>query len=264
MKTVLLNGEWTTVPTEKLQFGTPSFGFQPGLYETFRTLNYKPVFLILHLERLFTSAEKIGLEINFTQKQLMDMIAKIIQGLNDPNQRVRILATPEKLIIYTSALNLNESIYDGVSILTVPAKRFSPEIKTTDYSTCLSAWEKAQRLNYFEAVLVNENGDIFEGSRSNIFWVKNGKIFTRQKEVLPGVIRQVLITKSPFSIIFAKLNKTDFIKTDELFITNSGSGIVPAIRVNNQKIGSGEVGQITNKLLGLYRKWIGEDVENII
>lgn len=260
MKKVLLNGEWATVPTEKLQFGTSSFGFQSGLYETLRTLDYRPVFLSVHLERLFTSAKKIGLEIEHTQQELTKMTTKAIQAFDDPNQRVRILATPENLIIYTSKLNLNMSIYGGISVLTVLAKRFSPDIKTTDYETCLSAWKKAQKQNCFEAVLVNKNGDIFEGSRSNIFWVREGRIVTREKEVLPGVTRQTLLTKSPFSIIFGKLNKTDFRKIDELFITNSGSGIVPVTRVNDKNVGSGKVGKTTNKLLELYDKWISQDI----
>lgn len=260
MKKVLLNGEWATVPTEKLQIGTSSFGFKSGLYETLRTLDYSPVFLSAHLERLFASAKKIGLEIEHTQQDLIKMITRTIQTLDDPNQRVRILATPKNLIIYTSKLNLNMSIYGGVSVRTVLAKRRSPDIKTTDYGTCLSAWKRAQEQSCFEAVLVNKKGDVFEGSRSNIFWVRDGKVVTREKEVLPGVTRKILLTKSPFSINFGKLNRSDFRKTDELFITNSGSGIVPVTRLNDKKVGSGEVGKTTNKLLGLYDKWISQDV----
>jgi len=263
MKNVLLNGEWATIPTEKLQIGTSSFGFQSGLYETLRTLDYSPVFLSQHLERLFTSAKKIGLEIEHTKQELKKMTTKIIQTLDNPNQRVRILATPKNLIIYTSKLNLNMLIYGGVSVRTMLAKRYSPDIKTTDYDTCLSAWKKAQEQSCFEAVLVNKKGDVFEGSRSNVFWVREGKIITREKEVLPGVTRQALLTKSPFSIIFGKLNKTDFRKIDELFITNSGSGIVPVTRVNDKNVGSGKVGKTTNKLLGLYDKWIAQDISEL-
>ena len=263
MINVLMNGDWEKISVEKLQLGTPSFDFESGLYETFRTLGYKPVFLFPHLERLFKSAKKIGLDIEFTQQQLVKMIFKVIQNFDDPNQRVRILAVPEKLIIYASPLNLDKSTYKGVSVMTVKTKRTSPEMKTTDYNTCLKAWEKAQRSNCFEAVLVDKNGDIYEGSRSNIFWVRDGKVFTREKDVLPGVTRQAIIKKYPFSVTFGKLNQTDLSDIDELFITNSGSGIVPVIRVNSQKIGNGKVGRITNNLLVCYDKWINRNIDKL-
>ena len=189
------------------------------------------------------------------------MASKVIQNFEDPNQRVRILAVPEKIMIYTSSLNLDKSTYKGVSVMTVNAKRTSPEMKTTDYKTCLSVWEKAQKSNCFEAILVDEKGNVYEGSRSNIFWVRKSKVFTREKDVLPGVTRQSIISKSPFPIIFGKINQKDFSEIDEMFITNSGSGIVPVVRVNNQKIGNGMVGLITNNLLVCYDKWINQNIK---
>ena len=79
---------------------------------------------------------------------------------------------------------------------------------------------------------------------------------TRQDQVLPGVTRQTIISKSSIPAAFGQLNKNDFDQIDELFITNSGSGIVPVNKVNKNKIGSGVVGKLTRKLLSDYNMWI--------
>lgn len=259
----LINGKWELVPDKHLQIGGVSFAYKSGLYETFRTLDYKPVFLNPHMDRLYQTAQKTSLKIRFSRSILLDMINTVISEFSEPDQRVRILAVPDHLILYTSSLNIDSSIYDGVKVITVHASRNTPDIKTTNYQVCLSAWEKAQKLHCFEAILTDNNGDVFEGSRSNIFWIKNEKLLTRQGKILPGITRQMIISKFSYPVEFGKLNVTDFKKIDELFITNSGSGVVPVSHVNGSRIGNGSVGKITRKLLNDYTRWIKEDIENL-
>ncbi len=260
---VLINGKWGFVPDRHLQIGGVSFVYESGLYETFRTLNYKPVFLNPHIDRLYQTAQKTGLKIHFSREELRGMIHTVVSDSSESNQRVRILAVPEYLIIYTSPLNIDEAIYDGVKVMTVYASRKTPAIKTTNYQTCLSAWEKAQGAGCFEAILTDDNGDVFEGSRSNVFWIKSGELFTRQYDILPGITRQIVISKSSCPVAFGNLNVTDFKLIDELFITHSGSGIVPVSHVNGSKIGNGTVGDIIRNLLNDYTKWIKEDIESV-
>ena len=87
----LINNQWESIPKEKLQLGTDTFSFSSGLYETFRTLDFIPVFLQSHLDRLFSSANRIGLNIEFTQSDILDMLSKVIHDFQDPNQRVHSL-----------------------------------------------------------------------------------------------------------------------------------------------------------------------------
>jgi len=256
----LINNQWESIPKENLQLGTDTFSFSSGLYETFRTLDFKPVFLQPHLDRLFSSANRIGLNIEFTQSDILNMLSKVIRDFQDPNQRVRILAVPNKLIVYTSYLNLDPSIYNGVSAITYKANREHPEIKTTDYHACLTAWEAAIDAGCFEAILVDDNGILYEGSRSNLFWVKNEKLFTRKEDVLPGTTRQIIINYSSVSIQYKILNSMDLSNIDEFFLTNSGSGIIPVTRINDKIIGNGSVGIKTNQLLAQYNEWMLKDI----
>ena len=150
----LINGDWENVPEAHLQLGADTFAYKPGLYETFRTLNHKSVFLEPHLDRLIQSADRIGLTIPFTQVEIFEMVKIVISDFPDPDQRTRILAMPNNLIIYTSALELDNSIYSGIAAITVHANRETPDVKTTNYKVCLKAWRKANDMGCFESILI--------------------------------------------------------------------------------------------------------------
>ena len=96
---------------------------------------------------------------------------------------------------------------------------------------------------------------VLEGSRSNIFWVKGDCLFTKETGVLPGITRETIILHSPYTVEYGELNILDFDWLSELFLTNSGSGIVPIVKVNNSIIGNGIPGPITRELMKLYDSW---------
>jgi len=256
----LVNWNWESFDDDELQPGTGSFSFGYGLYETFRTKNYKPIFLNQHLRRLFNSAETINLKITYSCSEIGKMIYTVINGFHEKDQRVRIIAVPEKVIIYTTALNFDEKIYEGISTLTVSTQRDNPKVKTTDYTNCLDAYKIAQNKNCFDAILIDDKNQILEGSRSNIFWIMNNSLFTRKDNVLPGITRQMIIEKSPYPIVYDHLNIFDFKRLDELFLTNSGSGIIPVSKIDSTLIGKACPGSITIKLLKLYDSWVRKTV----
>ena len=261
MITALVNNEWERIPPESLKLGENTFAFKQGLYETFRTLDYRPVFLAPHLDRIFRSAKLTGLPIHYRKKELLNMVNRVVTSFHDPNQRARILVVPNKLIIYTSSLNLDPIIYKGVSAITVLGSRETPDLKTTNYKVCYDAWKLAEKQNCFEAILIDNDGSILEGSRSNIFWVKDGKLFTREGNVLPGITRQTIIKYSPYPVTFESLSQNEICSLDELFLTNSGSGIVPIIQVDKHSINGCLIGKMTHQLLKLYNDWMYNDIK---
>ena len=80
----------------------------------------------------------------------LEEVEEVIDQFNEPDQRARILLVPQKLIIYTTALNLDLKIYKGVFTKTVPTLRKNPHIKTTDHKDCLNAYYNAQKNNCFD------------------------------------------------------------------------------------------------------------------
>ncbi len=77
---------------------------------------------------------------------------------------------------------------------------------------------------------------------------------------MPGVTRQTLILGSPFSIFYGQLNQLDFDQLNEIFLTNSGSGIIPVVKVNSIQIGNGKPGPITVELLKVYDGWLSNEI----
>ena len=115
--------------------------------------------------------------------------------------------------------------------------------------------KKANKKSCFEAILLDRNNYILEGSRSNVFWVISNSLFTRKNNVLPRITRRTIIENSPIPILFGKLNIFDINRVDELFLTNSGSGIIPVKKIDSIIINNGLPGPITVKLLELFSFW---------
>ena len=89
----LVNGIWKSFDEKDLQPGTNSFKINSGLYETFRTKNFKPVLLKPHLDRLFQSAEKINLKIMYSKTEIEKMIKMVINNFHEKNQRARVIVS---------------------------------------------------------------------------------------------------------------------------------------------------------------------------
>ena len=160
----LVNNSWELFDIDELQPGTSVFNFETGLYETLRTKKHKPILLKPHLDRLFNSAKSTSLKPLFHRKKVESMIIQVIESSPEPDQRVRALLVPDKVIIYTMPLNLDYDIYNGVSVITVQAKRDTPEIKTTNYFSCLNAYQLAQEHKCFDAILMDQDQMVLEGS----------------------------------------------------------------------------------------------------
>lgn len=248
----LVDNTWQLIPDEQLLIGGEKFAFGNGVYETLRTMNFIPVFYQEHSNRLIATIKHLQIAFAITPQELKKAVLRVISDFDEPNQRLRIIINNAHWIIYTSPLNLDQRIYKGVKVLTVSAVRSRAELKTTDYSAYLNAWQQAQQNHCFEAVLCDHNDQITEGSRSNIFWVKNRTLFTRENEVLPGITRHIVLKLFNNKVNYSSCSRNELIKMDEVFLTNSGSGIIPVIAVNEKTIGKGAPGEYTKTIKEHY------------
>ncbi|WP_186758429.1 aminotransferase class IV [Echinicola salinicaeni] len=249
------------INSEKASMHPMDIGLIRGyaVFDFFRTVNYKPLFLKDYLNRFIRSAEKTHLNLNLDIKQLEAVILDLIKKNDLKSGGIRMVLSggvsdnhfsPDKgsLYIFCEELLLpsQEKYNKGVNLLTVDYIRPIPEIKTTNYAlpVYLSADWKSKGA---EDVLYHSDGIISESSRSNIFIVKNGKLSTPKENILLGITRKRILEIEP-SIQIRDISLQEVLDADEVFISSTTKRMLPVTQIDGKNIGAGTPGDITKKI----------------
>ena len=277
-KIVYLNNKYIQFKDAKIPIEDRGFQFSDSVYEVVKIINKKILDFDFHMRRLKYSTS----ELNFNFKVNSKLLKIIFQNLIIKNklsngiiylQITRGVQSREhvykknlkpNVIVYTAKkkFNLPNKNYKGFKAITYPDIRWGrPDIKTTSLLANIIAATEASKKGAYETILVKEK-KITEASHSNVWIVKGNKIITHPatKEILKGVTRTVLINiiKSlGFKFIEKEFSLKELYKSDEVFITSSGSLVTPIIQIDNIKINNKKIGNITKKLaLGFYKSII--------
>ncbi|MCA9399713.1 MAG: aminotransferase class IV family protein, partial [Candidatus Omnitrophica bacterium] len=127
------------------------------------------------------------------------------------------------------------------------------------------ALQEAKSRGYDEAILLNRNGQLVEGSTTNLFFVKNGVLFTPSTRCgcLSGIVRQIILDCARTHNIPVQTGAysiKDLQKADEAFITNSLIGVKPLVSVDGHGIGKASAGAVTAKLRRAYHHYINKNL----
>jgi branched-chain amino acid aminotransferase len=256
---ILINNNFVEKDEAKISIFSDAIMYGYGVFETLRTYSGKRILkLDAHINRLINSANQIKLKLNYKFEEIQSMVQEVVEKSGNELQRIKLLALHDYLIITSNELTIDNNIYNGVSLKTCSQKRSMPEIKSTSYLDCLLNYNNAVQQGFYDALFIDDQNYVYECSRSNIFWIKNGKLFTRLYEVLPGITRDTVI--EIFHLPFENKNGelSDLLGSDEVFITNSVIGVVPAVKIDDSYISLGQPGIETSKLMSefenLYQK----------
>jgi len=191
---VVFNGQFMT--------STPEMHFiEPPVYEVIRVMDGIPLFFEDHMTRLFHSFALVGYNPPFDARTLYTQIKQMIAhtGIRDNNIRLEVGRAPDSAI--QSVLFWVKSIYPpvtdyekGVETVTATEERPNPHAKVfrSDYAARISRLR--EETGAFEVILVTHDGIVTEGSRSNLFFIKDQKLYSASSEdVLMGITRQHLI-----------------------------------------------------------------------
>lgn len=249
----LINNKIVDPKKAKISVLSDAFQRGYGIFETLRTYGDKKTFHVNdHLKRLFTSAKKIDLKMRYSKEEILKMLNKVIEKSPHKIQRLKIIAIKEGIVIISIPMPLDKKIYLGVKCKTINCSRCIPEVKSISYLSSYLSHERAAKQNFYEAILTDKTGEVYEGAYSNIFWFEGEILCTRKDEVLPGITAKAVIKLSPHKVHFKSANIKDLYKKDEVFLTQSTKGIVPIIGIDKQKIGNGKIGEKTKKLIDLF------------
>ena len=234
---ILWNNKWVGEQEAVIPLQSEAVMYGLGAFETLRVnANGDIIALKEHIARLSQSITAIGMPIKVDNKRLEEMAQRVADKGKNGRQKMRIMVVPEGVMISSEPLIIDETIYKGVSLKSVVQNRPLPHVKSLSYLECLLAYREARTLGYFEALMVDASGMVYEGSRSNIFWFENDTLCTRSSGVLPGITRQLVIDYSPYNVSFSEISVSELGTRSEVFITSSTLGIVPVKRIDETHI----------------------------
>lgn len=261
---VYIDGKFVKAKSAKISVFDPAFLYGDGIFETLRTCNGKIWQMQEHLERLYESAHMRGWKLPWKAKRLAELIEKTLQKNNFKESRIRVTISPglkqPTLFIWVQPLEkIPETIYKkGVSAITFPLERPFPQMKTTSMQPLIIARAEMMAKKAFDALLINRKGNVTEGTWANIFIVKKKLLITPRLGVLLGTTRSTIlkIARKLFRIKQRDITRRELINADECFLTNAPKGIIPVVRIDGEKIGTGHPGPITKHLIQEFEKKI--------
>jgi len=236
-----------------------------GVFDFMRTFGGKPHFLKEHVARLENSAREIGLELPWSQEEISAVVTTTLEKNRLPEANIRVLITggsspdfitpqgkPRLLVLVTPVTPPPPEWYtEGVKIITVHSRRNLPEAKSIDYIRATMALREAKKAGAVEAIYLDRERFVLEGTTSNIFAIIGGVLMTPGHNILPGITRKAVLTlaESMMECRVEEVSLTALLDADEVFITGSGKGVVPVVKVNEHTIGNGAPGPKTKLLI---------------
>jgi branched-chain amino acid aminotransferase len=246
-----------------------------GLFESFRTWNGHPTLLRRHLERLRNSARELGLPLEAGQLPDAQAVAALIAASRDivppgVDARLRITLTgglatspPLRSIAWMSVGALPALIRKTGAIITesieVPADDPLARHKTLNYWRKAIAHTRALDAGADEVLCLTHDRLICEASRSNIFFVQDGRLHTPAADgpLLPGIMRQVVLERARtlgIEAVEKSLPMECVASAHEAFLTNSVRGIVPVGRLMDVEFAV--PGPVTDRLWNDIVRWL--------
>jgi branched-chain amino acid aminotransferase len=279
---VCLNGR--LLPAEEARISVFDSGFMQGvgLFETMRVYRGRPFRLERHLDRLASSARKLGWSVIPEPEQTRDHVEQVLGPFAGQDARLRLTVTtgslritdrdvPELTIVASAAPGgkyPDDYYRKGVTLLVSRYRqsRHDPIAghKTTSYFSRLASLREAHARGAAEALWLTDDEHVAEGAISTVFAVHADRLLTPPLEtpVLPGITRATVIELAAelgIPVEERPLRLDELQSADEVFLTNSMMEVLPVVRIERTAIGTEKPGEITMQLAQAYRKLVEKE-----
>lgn len=207
-----------------------------GVYEVLRVLEGTPLFLEEHLDRFFTSAQLAGKTIRFSKGQIEGFL-NLLTEKNEAGAGNILLSCKTRLkALFISHKYPELTWYEsGVTCGLLTAERKNPNAKVFQTPVRQQADELMEQNGFYEVLLIDYQGRVTEGSRSNVFFVDEGRLITPPgHEVLLGITRQKTIQlakNAGFPLFEKEVLLEEVPGFQAAFITGTSPKILPLSRI---------------------------------
>jgi branched-chain amino acid aminotransferase len=296
LKYIWKNGVYEKWDESSVHILSHTVHYGTGVFEglrAYKTDNGPAIFRLNdHTKRLFSAAEQIGIKIPYSAEELnqaqKDIFTK--NKLDEGYLRPIVFLGSESLGIRATELSVNVAIAawewpsymnpeakkNGISIIKSTYEQYSNPLHSGykiigTYINSTMALHEAIAKGADEALLLDKNGYISEGSGENIFIVHDGKVSTPKTDYcLNGITRQSVIKIAQdfgYDVVERDITYDELVSSDEVFFTGTAVEITPISKIDGFEIGTGSIGPITEKLQttyadivrgknNLYRDWL--------
>lgn len=240
-----------------------------SLYEVIRVIEGVPLFLEKHLERLRNSSNLANISINYSNEEIRNNIMNLIKAnsINEGNIKIVFnFAEIEDYYMYFMPHHYPDrgDYINGVKTIFYHGERSNPNAKIIDASFRSKVNKEIEEKGVFEAILVDRNGFITEGSKSNIFMIKDDDVITSPVEaVLPGVTRNVIIEickNLDINVIEKRISYNEVNELDAMFISGTSPKVLPISSVESVFINSSKNDMVI-KIMNEYDKTVKDYIK---
>lgn len=283
---IWLDGTFCDWKDAKIHILTHTLHYGTGVFEGVRAYETEqgPAIFRLrdHTSRLFKSAELIGMNIPYSQTELMEAQCESVKINKLKNAYIRPLCfygnegmglRADNLKVHASVSSWDwgaylgeDKIKNGIKVKVSPfPKRAADSMlykakATGNYLNSMLALQDALSSGYDEALILDTEDTVNEGSGENFFIVKNETLITPGlSTVLDGITRKTIIQLAAdleISTEEKKIELDEVYNCDEAFFTGTAAEVTPIIQINNESIGKRKPGKITSMLQENYFKLI--------
>lgn len=243
----------------------------PSVYEVIRVIKGVPLFLEKHMVRLTASATALGADVRDLLSPIWEDMKKLISTNGSPDKNIKLVVfnlekkTPDYVMAFVHSSYPAEKLYEeGIHTILVHAERNNPNIKLTNTELREMIQSKLVENNAYEALLVNNKGEITEGSKSNLFFAVQGKIYTASpSDVLIGITRQYIIkacTNLGLEVIEQPIPFSILDYADGAFITGTSPKLLPIASIEEKSLDSAK-NEIVMDILKEYEKILKHYIE---
>jgi branched-subunit amino acid aminotransferase/4-amino-4-deoxychorismate lyase len=273
---VIFNGALLPIDQANISIFNQALFSSFGVYETVKVDRGHPFYLEDHLRRLLQSARMIDLDLGVDTATLAGWFNLLLQIDPRATWSLRLIALgaleagaapviamqPTPLPVYPAQL-----YQTGAAAILYEGQRFMPQCKSLNTLVSFLARREANRNGAVEGLL-HHAGYLTEGSRSNLFAVRQGELLTPPTPtVLSGITREVIlqVVQAAGQPVVEMMLPVDLSLYDEFFISSTSMHVLPVTRINGRPIGNGQVGPVTKLAMAQfeahYRQVMGDHNE---
>lgn len=280
---IWMDGEFVDWREAKVHVLTHTLHYGVGVFEGVRaypTAQGPAIFRMhRHTERLLQSAKIMGMQIPFSADVINAAQVEIIKKNNLESGYLRPMAFygSEAMGLHAKGLKVHlsiaawewgaylgdEGLEKGIRVKTSSFNRHHvnstmAKAKTNGhYTNSIMALQEAERCGYDEAVMLDTNGYVAEGSGENIFIVRRGKVFTPSlTSALEGITRDTIVelmrSDMDLEVIEKQITRDEVYTADEAFFTGTAAEVTPIRSLDDREIGNGTRGDITAEVQKRY------------